>query len=167
MVAVPTTCKVEEGWVVPIPMVPEAVLAKMLEVPFNPPPAVTQYGKNPAVMGEEVDTEPVPPLVDVTYLFPVASRRLPSTARYPETPRLVVDADCKLDCPETVSVVETVVVASCETPVMARLVPVALVKVTPPRLERPDILRDAPVRYPDAVRFVPDALVKKRFGKRP
>jgi hypothetical protein len=77
-------------------MVPEATFAKMLEVPFNPPPTLAQYGKNPAVMGEDVVTEPDPAEVDVTYLFPFASRRLPSTARYPETPKLVVDADCRL-----------------------------------------------------------------------
>jgi hypothetical protein len=92
-------------------MVPDAVFAKMLEVPFNPPPAVTQYGKNPAVMGEEVETEPDPADVKVTYLFPVASRRLPSTARYPDAVRLVAEADCKLVWPETVRVVETVSVS--------------------------------------------------------
>jgi hypothetical protein len=49
----------------------------------------------------------------------------------------------------------------------ARFVPVAFVKVTPPSEERPDILRDAPEKYPEAVTFEPDALVKKRLGKRP
>ena len=52
-------------------------------------------------------------------------------------------------------------------PVMARFVPVAFVKVTPAILERPEIFKLAPERYPVAVRFVPEALVKKRFGKRP
>jgi hypothetical protein len=52
-------------------------------------------------------------------------------------------------------------------PVTAILVPVAFVKVTPAIEERPETFKLAPERYPEAVRLVPEALVKKRFGKRP
>jgi hypothetical protein len=44
-----------------------------VEVPDKAPPTEFQYGKLYCVIGEEVETEPPPAEVDVTYLFPPAS----------------------------------------------------------------------------------------------
>lgn len=73
---------------------------------------------------------------------------------------MVLETEVRLDWPDTVSVVETVVVASCETPVKVRFVPVAFVKVRPARVERPDTFKLPPWRYPDAVRLVLDTAAK-------
>ena len=46
-------------------------------------------------------------------------------------------------------------------------VPVALVKVKPARALTPEIFKLAPCKYPEAVRLVPEPLVKFRVGNKP
>ena len=52
-------------------------------------------------------------------------------------------------------------------PVSPRVVPVAFEKVSVPMVEAPDTFKLPPWRNPEAVRFVPEALVKFKVGKVP
>jgi hypothetical protein len=90
--------------------------------------------------------------------WPETTSEAPCTK--PLAAKLVADADCKLVWPETVSVVETVVVASWVTPMRARFVPVAFVKVRPARLERPETFKLPPWKKPEAVTLVEETAAK-------
>jgi hypothetical protein len=47
-----------------------------VDVPLSPPSVVTQNGKLFVVIADEVDTLPLPPLVEVEYLLPLISKRV-------------------------------------------------------------------------------------------
>ena len=70
--------------------------------------------------------------------------------------------------PETVSVVETVVVARFVAPWTVRY-PVArrFVEETEASEDWPEMFKEAPWRKPEAERLVPEALVKFKVGKVP